>query len=92
MAIGTTRGDVKGIEHPQTVFQVRHRSRQLLNNSRRPLPIGPSQAVAPALLTLLEMHGLQGLFNGLMGRKTGPFVVTGLRAETGLGQIRLRLM
>ena len=92
MAIGTTRGDVKGIEHPQTVFQVRHRCRQLLHHRRRQLTEGAPQAVAPTLLPMLEMQCLQCLFNSLMGRKTGPFVVTGLSAETGLGQIRLRLM
>ena len=56
------------------------------------LSVGAPQAVAPALLPLLKMHGLQGLFNSLMGGKASPFVVTRLRAQDGLGQIRLGLM
>jgi len=38
------------------------------------------------------MQRFQRLFNGLMGGKAGPFMVTRPRAEAGLGQIRLGLM
>lgn len=76
----------------QAVFQVRHRCGQLLNHCWRQLSIGAPQAVPPALLPLLKMQGLQRLVNSLMGGKAGPFMVAGLSAEAGLGQVCLGLM
>ena len=84
-AIGITHGDVQGIQHPQAVFQIRHLFGQLLNNRFRQLSLGAPQAVPPALLPLVKMQRFQRLLNGLMGGTAGPFMVTRLRAEDGLG-------
>ena len=43
--------------------------------------------MAPALLSLLKVDGLQSFFNRLMTGKTGPLMVTGLGTELGLSQI-----
>jgi len=46
----------------------------------------------PALLTVTEMQGLEGLLGGLMAGETGPFVVARLGTELCLGQIGHGLM
>ena len=48
--------------------------------------------MAPALLTMLQVHGLQGFFNRLMTGKARPLVMSGLGTELGLSQISSRLM
>ena len=48
--------------------------------------------MAPALLTVVEMQRFQSLLNSLMAGETRPLVVTCIRTELGLGQIRLGLM
>ena len=48
--------------------------------------------MSPTLLTMLQMQRFECFFHCLMGGKAGPFVMTSLRAEVGLGQIRLGLM
>lgn len=46
----------------------------------------------PALLTMVKVQSLQGFFHRLVGCETSPFMVPGVRAEAGLGQISLGLM
>ena len=43
--------------------------------------------MAPALLSLLKVDGLQSFFNGLMTCETGPLMVTSLGTQLGLRQI-----
>ena len=91
-AIGVSSRNVEGIENTQTVFQIRHRLRQLLIKRCRKIPKRTPQAMAPALLTLMKVHSLQRFFNSLMGGKAGPFVMPRIGTELGLSQISLRLM
>ena len=86
-AIGVAGRDIEGIQHPQPVFQVRDSVGQICRNSRWQLTERTAEAMAPALLSLLQVDGLQGFFNRLMTGETGPLVVTGLGTELGLRQI-----
>ena len=90
--IGVLGWDVEGIENTQAILQIRHRLGQLLIERRRKVTKGAPQAVAPALLALVEVHSLQRFLNSLMRSKTGPFVMPRIGTELGLGQISLRLM
>ena len=91
-AIGVSGRNVQGIENTQTVFQIGHRLRQLLIERCRKIPERAPQAMTPALLALLKMRSLQRFFNSLMRSKTGPFMMTCIGTELGLGQISLCLM
>ena len=91
-AIGVSGRNVEGIENTQTVFEIRHRLRQLLIERCRKIPERTPQAMAPALLALMKVHSLQRFFNSLMGGETGPFVMPRIGTQLGLGQISLRLM
>ena len=86
-AIWVTGRDIEGIQHPQPVFQVRDSVGQICRNSRWQLTERTAKAMAPALLSLLQVDGLQGFFNGLMTGETSPLMVTGLGAQLGLSQI-----
>jgi hypothetical protein len=48
--------------------------------------------MAPALLTIVKVQGLESLLNGLMTRKAGPFMVSGIGTELRLSEVGLRLM
>lgn len=41
---------------------------------------------------MVKVKSLQGFFHRLVGCETSPFMVPGVRAEAGLGQISLGLM
>jgi hypothetical protein len=43
--------------------------------------------MTPALLTMMQMQGLEGLLGGLMAGETSPFMVARLGTELCLGQI-----
>ena len=91
-AIGVSGGDIEGIQHPQPVLKIRDNVGQICRNSWWQLTEGTAESIAPALLTLLKMDGLQGFFNSLMTGEAGPLVMSCLSTELGLRQISGCLM
>jgi len=64
-AIGVTGGDVEGIEDPQAIFQIGNSLAQCLPIRRGQIKEGPAKAMAPGLLTTLQMQSLERLFHSL---------------------------
>jgi len=71
-AIGVSGGDIESIQHPQPVLQIGDNVGQICRYSWRQLTEGTAEAMAPALLTLLKMDGLQGLFKSLITGEASP--------------------
>ena len=53
-AIGVSGGDIEGIQHPQPVLQIRDNVGQICRNSWRQLTERTAEAMAPALLSVLQ--------------------------------------
>jgi len=86
-AIGITGRDVERIEDAQTFHEFRELGFHLLLKRIGQITEQTAESVAPNLLTDGQVEALQGLFNRLVSRKTGPFMVAMIRTEFGLGQI-----
>ena len=48
--------------------------------------------MAPALLSVVKVQGLESLLNRLMASEAGPFMVSGVGTELGLSKVGLRLV
>ena len=91
-AIGIAGRDVESIQHPQPILQIGHVAGQRGSHPSRQVLEGASKAVAPDLLAMVQVQGLERFFCCLVTGKAGPFMVTCIGAELGLSQISLRLM
>jgi len=80
-AIGVSGGDVEGIKDPQAIFQIGNSLGQRQPIWRWQITEGAAEAMAPGLLTTLQMQSLERLFHRLMASKTGPFMVASLGAD-----------
>lgn len=84
-AIGIAGGDVQGVEDPEAILQVWHLGGEGLGDGGRQIAERTAEAMAPALLAVVKMQGLQGFCHRLMAGETSPLVVAGAGAELGLG-------
>lgn len=82
----------KGVEALQAILQVWHLGGEGLGDGGRQIAEGTTEAMAPALLAVVKMQGLQGFFRRLMAGETSPLVEAGTGAELGLSQVGLGLM
>ncbi len=69
-----------------------HHLSQLRCDGRRQVPEGATQPVAPHLLAVVQMQGLEGLLHSLMTGEAGPFVVSGAGAHRSQVEIGPGLM
>jgi hypothetical protein len=91
-AIGIARWDVQGIQNTKAVFEVSHLPLQGAAHLLRQIPQRSSKTMAPTLLAVEQMQGLEGLLSRLMAGEASPLVVPRIRTKPGLRKIRLGLM
>ena len=89
----TAGWDVERIQHAQVVHQIRARLIQRQARPIRQILKRSAKTMAPHLLPLLQMQGLEGLLDNLMRRgKGGPFMVVRSGAQFSQAPVRFSLM
>ena len=90
--IGRAGRDVERIQHPQTVHQIRNRLIQRQARPIRQILKRSAKTMAPHLLPLLQMQGLERLLDSLMRGKAGPLMVVRSGAQFSQAPVRFSLM